>query len=237
MSSSFSGFPHGTYHKLPLPPTFLARLLPLIDDLAELKLTLFCFWALAQRPKAHAPLLRWQHFRQNEPLMQGIAPAGGDRDAALRDALARAVARGTLLQATVTLAGGEETLYLVNTPKGRTLHAQLLKGAWQPRNDELLLEILPERPSIYALYEDNIGALTPSIADMLRDAERDYSAAWIEEAIREAILNNKRSWRYIQAILDRWKKEGRATHASAQKSSLEDGSRFVSGKFADFIES
>lgn len=237
MSNTFKGFPQGKFSTLQLPPAFLAQVLPAIDDLAELKVTLFCFWALAQRPSTHAPLLRWQHFRADADLMAGITHSKREADEALRDALARAVARGTLLCATLTVHETEETLYLVNTPKGRKLHAQLIKGNWRPSDDELLIEILPERPNIYTLYEQNIGVLTAHISEALRDAEREYPAEWIEDAIRESVISNKRSWRYARAILDRWKQEGRVHHGTTQKHSLEDGKRFTSGKYADFIES
>jgi DNA replication protein len=47
------------------------------------------------------------------------------------------------------------------------------------------------------------------IADELREAERTYPAAWIVDAFREAVAGNKRSWKYVQAILERWRTEGR----------------------------
>ena len=59
------------------------------------------------------------------------------------------------------------------------------------------------------LYEQNIGMLTPMIADELRDAERHYPAEWIADAFREAVELNKRSWRYVVRILERWRVEGR----------------------------
>jgi len=59
------------------------------------------------------------------------------------------------------------------------------------------------------LYEQNIGALTPLIADELRDAEQTYPAKWIEEAIKIAVENNTRRWRYVSAILERWRLEGK----------------------------
>jgi DnaD/phage-associated family protein len=48
------------------------------------------------------------------------------------------------------------------------------------------------------------------IADFLTDSEKTYEPAWIEDAITEAVLNNKRNWKYIDAILKRWKENGRA---------------------------
>jgi DNA replication protein len=59
------------------------------------------------------------------------------------------------------------------------------------------------------LYEENIGPLTPIIADTLKEAEELYEAEWISDAIEAAVKNNKRSWKYVEAILKRWKEEGR----------------------------
>ena len=63
--------------------------------------------------------------------------------------------------------------------------------------------------NVYALYEATIGPITPQIADALAEAEGLYPPAWIEDAFREAAELNKRSWRYIQRILERWDDEGR----------------------------
>ena len=63
---------------------------------------------------------------------------------------------------------------------------------------------------MFRLYEENIGPLTPLIADMLKDAEELYQAPWIADAIELAVKNNKRNWKYCEAILKRWKEEGRA---------------------------
>ena len=52
--------------------------------------------------------------------------------------------------------------------------------------------------------------ISPMIADELKEAEEAYPQAWIEDAIREAVGNNKRSWRYVARILERWEREGRS---------------------------
>ena len=62
-----------------------------------------------------------------------------------------------------------------------------------------------DRPNVFKLYEENIGPLTPMIADALKDAETIYSIEWIAEAIELAVKNNKRNWKYSEAILKRWK--------------------------------
>ena len=45
----FSGFPAGKQPVVRIPNTFFTELLPAIDDLAELKVTLYCLWILNQK--------------------------------------------------------------------------------------------------------------------------------------------------------------------------------------------
>jgi DnaD/phage-associated family protein len=63
-------------------------------------------------------------------------------------------------------------------------------------------------PNIFKLYEDNIGPITPMMAEILKADEAEYPPDWIEEAIRSAVAHNARSWKYVQAILKRRQKEG-----------------------------
>lgn len=65
-----------------------------------------------------------------------------------------------------------------------------------------------QKPNIFRLYEENIGPLTPILADKLKDAEKDYVELWIEYAFSEAVANEKRSWAYIESILKRIKAQG-----------------------------
>src|SRR5947209_12830251 len=50
------------------------------------------------------------------------------------------------------------------------------------------VQVQVERPNIFVLYEQNIGLLSPLIADELKDAADQYPAEWIEAAFREARL-------------------------------------------------
>ncbi len=84
------------------------------------------------------------------------------------------------------------------------------------------------KPNIYALYEDNIGTISPLLAEELREAEQEFSWAWIEEAFKIAVTQNKRSWGYISAILHRWAAEGRdegKEHGKSGRHPQEDSSR------------
>jgi DnaD/phage-associated family protein len=63
-------------------------------------------------------------------------------------------------------------------------------------------------PNIFELYEQNIGILTPMIADALKAAETEYPTGWIAAALGEAVRANARNLKYVEAILKRWAVEG-----------------------------
>ncbi len=232
----FDGFPDGSkLSATAFPALFFSELLPLIDDLAELKVTLFCFWALHQK-QGRVRYLRGCEFHAAE-LLDGLRAAQPERDPheTLTQALERALERGTLLRAAASLNGQTEQLYFVNTELGRKAFAQLEAGEWYPGEGAVPFEILPERPNIYKLYEDNIGLLTPMMAESLKDAENDYPLEWIADALREAVKSEKRSWRYVLSILKRWESEGRGGGLGKRRAEP-TGNDYISGPYADFIE-
>jgi DNA replication protein len=231
---AFDGFARGKQPQFVIPSAFISDLLPRIDDLAELKVTLYYIWAVQQREGRYR-YLRRRDFLNDSAFMAGLAGLDFEPDATLDAALAGACARGTLLCAEVTLAGEVDRLYFINTELGREALAQVQRGAWLPNLGDDPVEIIPDRPNIYRLYEDNVGPLTPLIADTLRDAEREFPASWIEEAIRIAVESNARKWSFVQAVLDRWKREGKKD-ATVERPAEQDGRRYVTGKYADFIE-
>lgn len=196
----FSGFPAGKLEVTPLPNLFFSELLPNIDDLAELKVTLHLFWLIAHRK---TPYVRASELRADRTLMQSLSTA----NATLDDALARAVARGAVLEYSIP----DDTLYFLNTERGRRA-LEKIEQEHPPCFNLAPESATPqERPNIFTLYEQNIGLLTPLIVEELKEAEREYPSEWIAEAIRLAVEHNKRSWRYARAILERWKTEGRDT--------------------------
>jgi DnaD/phage-associated family protein len=67
---------------------------------------------------------------------------------------------------------------------------------------------LPPMPNAYDIYEANIGQITPFIADGVDNWLKTYPAEWIPEAIDEAVKNSARNFKYCDAILKRWAKEG-----------------------------
>lgn len=231
----FKGFPAGRVPLIPVPVQFFTQLLPAIDHLAELKVVLYAVWRLSQQEGAFR-YLRRDDFCADDRFMAGLAPALDQACAALDEALARAVARGVLLVARVALGDEEEPLYFLNTPKGRAAVAAVRRGDWRPSGDEERpVQIYLDRPNIFRLYEENIGPLTPLLADRLTEAEQEYPLDWIEEAFRIAVANNVRRWRYVEAILEAWKTEGRHDRTIGGDSE-KDRRRYREGPFAEFFE-
>jgi DnaD/phage-associated family protein len=205
----FPGFPEGKMRTVPVPEPFFAELLPLIDHLGELKVTLYAFWRLSLMEGKYR-FARREDFADDAAFMRGLAASPRQAQEILDDALERAEARGTLLNVTIEDAQTVHRLYFMNTPKGREAVEKLTAGEWKP-SEHLTgsITLSHVRSNIFVLYEQNIGPLTPMVAEELRDAMDAYPAAWIEDAIRVAVRNNARKLKYILAVLDRMKAEGR----------------------------
>jgi DnaD/phage-associated family protein len=62
---------------------------------------------------------------------------------------------------------------------------------------------------IVTTYQDVCGVINPITADKLRSAYEEYEPQWIIDALTESAVQNKRNWAYAEAILKRWKVEGR----------------------------
>ncbi|MEE8473007.1 MAG: DnaD domain protein, partial [Dehalococcoidia bacterium] len=108
--------------------------------------------------------------------------------------------------------GQTHRLYFINDDASRQVVDRIERGEMDlgdpvPRDQPEAVG--GERRDIYTLYEQNIGILTPMLAEELKEAEAAYPAPWIEEAFREAVDLKKRSWRYISRILERWEAEGK----------------------------
>ena len=207
----FAGFTAATDGTTALPAAFFSELLPIIDNLAELKLTLHCFWLLTRKSEDVRVIWRTELLADGQ-LLASLAAAPEAASSLLAEALERACARGTLLHI-ILPARPERDLYLLNTQKGRTAAAEIEQGSWLP--EEPAAGAAPwqvERRNVFTLYEQNIGPITPLVADELRDIEKSFNAEWVEQALLESVLQNKRSLKYVRAILERRHKAGREPH-------------------------
>jgi DNA replication protein len=211
----FSGFTDSeTFTQV--PDSFFRQLLNEIDDADELKVTLYALWRI-EHMEARVRFLREDDFAE---LLPDPAPA-----------LEKAAARGTLIR----VARDAAVVYFLNSPRGRASAEAFAKGRLDASAVTTNAAPPPERPNIFKLYEENVGPLTPLIADALKDAEKTYSEEWVAEALEIAVLKNKRNWKYVEAILRRWKEEGHAKEQGG-RDTQKDGRRYAEGEFADFIE-
>lgn len=62
---------------------------------------------------------------------------------------------------------------------------------------------------IVTTYQEVCGVVNSITADKLRSAYEEYEPQWIIDALTESAVQNKRNWAYAEAILKRWKVEGR----------------------------
>jgi DnaD/phage-associated family protein len=201
----FTGFPDGKLRVTPLPDLFFSELLAQIDDLAELKVTLHVWWRLAHKAsplclsltELRADVRAWQAFEER----------------ALDEALRRAAQRHTLLELQTTpQTGASECWYFLNTESGRREIERVRAGKIQLQRGATVMPALIEKaqPSnIFTLYEQHIGMLTPLIAEQLQATAQTYHSQWIAEAFAIAVREGKRNWRYVEAILQRWAREGK----------------------------
>lgn len=192
-----------------VPDTFFRDLLTQIEDADELRATLYAIWWI-EHQEGPIRFLRREDF--------GGFAAGVDK----------AVSRGTLLR--VQNEAGE--FFFLNSPRGRLNKDAVENG----RVDLSKVVSLPPlaRSNIFRLYEEHIGPLTPIIADRLREAEREYPAEWFEEAFTIAVTKNVRNWKYIEAILKRWKEKGKDGRKDQQGPGKDFG-RYREGEFAEYL--
>ena len=206
---NFNGLPEGKTKFERIPSAFFTELMPQIDHLGELKVTLYFLWRL-DRMEGEFRYLLEDDIIADELFMSGLKTSRQDAKVVLSDSLSRCLERGSLLKADIKFRDKKQRLYFFNSPKGREIVEAIKKGMWRPSDDALRvpIELVPERPNIFQLYEENIGPITPLIAEALSDAEVEYPATWTKEAFRIAVEKNIRNWRYIEAILRRWQERG-----------------------------
>jgi DnaD/phage-associated family protein len=230
----FPGFPSKS-RSTSIPEQFFTELLRAIDHLGELKVTLYTLWRL-DRMEDSTRYITHTDFTIDDDFMVGMGKTRQEAEIILVDALERATTRGTLLRATLSQpGGGTETLYFLNTPRGRAAIETIQRGDWQPDTLRESTPVQPERTNIFRMYETHIGPLTPLIADTMRDAETTYPSEWIPDAFRIAVENNVRKWRYVEAILNSWLEKGRDDRENLRDSEKERR-KYTQGEFADYIE-
>jgi DNA replication protein len=235
----FNGFPTRT-ESTPIPNAFFSSLLPQITDVAELKTTLHIFWSI-HRKRGYPRFTTFRELLSDAGLMKSLREGEKPPDEVLGDALEMATRRGTILHIVLDKDGKPEDVYFLNTESDRQIVAKIrngelalsgLKAGGQTYTD---VETGPS-PDIFSVYEENIGMLTPMIADELREAEKLYPQDWINAAIKEAVNRNVRKWSYISAILERWSVEGKDSGAHKRDSKKTDPDKYIKGKYGHMVK-
>jgi DNA replication protein len=131
----------------------------------------------------------------------------------LRRALDSAVEHGALSHSTVDIDGVHEGVYSLT-------------------DDSRQLSDI----NIFALYEQNIGIITPMIAEELKEADKIYPPRWIEEAFKEAVTLNKRSWKYIARILERWASEGKDSGEYRRDIKKDGPDKYIKGRYGHLVK-
>ena len=222
MTKRFGGFLVASSPSVEVPLSFFTDVLPQLGDLAEVQVTLAVFRLAAANGGVEAPVS--QHtLLHDAALRSALRVVGSPREPDRRvvDGLDLAVGRGTLLSFTASHGSDQQVWYYVNTPVNQALMAAMSRGAVAPPpaiwKDEHPPLVSPERPNVFRLYEQNIGLLTPLITDQIVDALETYPGQWIEDAITEAVTYNRRSWRYVQRILEKWATDGRGSKGGKER--------------------
>jgi DNA replication protein len=172
-------------------------------------------------------------------MIAGSEPATIDEEAIMRDArlnavlsttatsqsstsriiraLNQSVVRGALVRSS-RMEGNRQSIVYQLAGEGQPVadsESQLM-DAFDGDSSAPLSPHNPQAASVYTAYEDNIGMLTPLVADQIRLALELYPASWVHEAIGEAVAYNRRQWRYIQRVLQNWSADGRITGPASE---------------------
>jgi DNA replication protein len=190
-----------------LPDTFFTQTVPKIQDLAELKVVLYVAY-LALRKQDHPHSVTYKELKAESCRLSAEL-----NEETLRQALGSAVEHGTLLHSTLNIDGMLEDVYSLTVDSRQ-----------------------PPSINIFTLYEQNIGMITPMIAEELKEAEKLYPPQWIEEAFKEAVTLNKRSWKYISRILERWASEGKDSGEYKRDIKKDGPDKYIKGRYGHLVK-
>jgi DNA replication protein len=233
----FKGFP-ARAEVTPLPNIFFTEVLPNIQNLAEARVVMQVFFLLSRR-KGYPRFVSLSELSDDPVLAKGLINGESITDELLKQVLGTAVQDGILLHIPVQSGSRSDDLYFINNQAEKDTIAKIMQGTLKIPDIAVRAEKEPEvmQPSdIYNLYEQNIGMLTPIMAEELQEAEHRYPADWIQEAFREALRANVRNWKYIHSILKRWEREGKNDGKPVRDPRKErDPDKYIRGKHGHVV--
>jgi DNA replication protein len=194
-----------------LPESFFTQTLPKIQDLSELKVVLYVAYLITRKPIHPHPDTIGVSYKELKAESCRLSAELGEET--LRQALDSAVEHGALSRSTSNMNNVLEDVYSVTADSRQ-----------------------PPTTNIFTIYEQNIGMITPMIAEELKEAERLYPPQWIEEAFKIAATLNKRSWKYIARILERWASEGKDSGEYKRDIKKDDPDKYIKGKYGHLVQ-
>jgi len=201
MEKQFTGFNTDEESLIGIPDNFFQHAMLEIKDANLLKLILYMLWK-AFTVGNYQICFSVANLMIDKTFINSLNLENKPPEVFLEDLLEDAVKAKILLEWKNNT--NAENRFFINCDAGKAAHGNKDNTT---RSSEITLDQIT--PNIYKIYAENIGPLTPLIADALREAESSYTTEWIKEAIQIAVENNVRRWRYIESILNRWQKEGR----------------------------
>ena len=201
---AFQGFIKGVRY-IPVPTPIFGELLEEIKDINELKIVLRIIRLLHDK-KGMERCVTLEELLADRVLAVSLNFSDiSERRTQILQALEISHTRNIFIR--VDKKDNSPSLYFLNTEFERQTVGTVSK--FESQSELEPWEPVQNRPNIYSLYEQNIGILTPIVAEKIEEAEQKYPLQWIEEAISEAVSLNARNWRYISRILERWEIEGK----------------------------
>lgn len=156
--------------------------------------------------------LVWQFFYlQNTTGLEEMSPSQiaeriGKEISDVNQSISNLTERGLLQYRTIELNGEIELLFDASLALERL---DDLLGVAHSSSDQLTPQ--NQLKDLVETFQQELGRLlTPfEIEDLTKTLKEDgTSADLVKEALREAVLNGKANWKYIQAILRNWRHEG-----------------------------
>ena len=232
---SFGGFP-ANMQFTPVPNLFMNLLMPGMDN-PELKTMLYIFQTIYGK-KGTPRFTSLSELLSSVPLIASMKTEGKTGAEVVKSALEMAEKRGAIISLEVTQDGKQEYIYFLNTASDREAVERIKNGELKlPKIEAVKPAVTPtEQKDIFSLYEENIGLLTPMIAEEIKDALTQYPEEWIRDAIRESVDANKRNWRYIARILERWTTEGKTDGTHQRDNQKEDPDKYIRGPYGHLVQ-
>jgi DNA replication protein len=223
-----------------VPSWFFQDIIHNIRDGDELKILLLIFQIIRQK-KVYPGYILFDEI-DNDILVQRTMDRYDEdkRAKIIHAALEHAVECGMLLTIKYKADDKELNVYVLNTVGGSNALNKIVEGKMVLKGIDGVVDRGPAKENIkniYTLYEQNIGMLTPIIAEQLKIAEKTYPEEWIRDAFSEAVDLNKRNWRYVQRILESWATEGKSDGTYRRNTKKDkDPDRFIKGKYGHMVQ-